>query len=204
MKKILGALLVASLYHAVPAVAAPSALLSYAGCPLGGNLTAVAIHPRTAGAPPARMVGSGSARQDVSVADGYRVMLAFPDTDAFVNLKIERSVPGHYAQDKQAVLDQMQAIGKRGPGGADALARSVDRGIDIAALNNPTLAGGIVSVYSLFDERQEVIATAYLLNQKRRAFQSYEEYQGLRDRFIGDLAGCMAALRGSGVSAPAK
>ena len=197
MKKVFGALLAASLLHAAPAVAAQSALLSYAGCPLGGNLTAVSINPRTAGAPPTRTVDADTSKQAVSVADGLRVMLAFPDTDPFVNLKVERSVPGHYAADKQLILDQLHTMAKRKPGAAGAVERSVDKGIDIAALNNPRLdGGGVVSMYTLFDDRQEVIATAYLLNQKRRAFQSYEEYRGLRDRFIGDLTTCMAMLRG--------
>jgi len=195
MKNILGTLLVASLLHAAPAGAAQSKLLSYAGCPLGGNLAAVAINPRTADSVPARTVDTDKGRQSVSVGEGLRVMLAFPDTDPFVNLKIERSVPGHYAQDKQVILDQLQFIGKRGPGGAAAVERSVDKGIDIAALNNPTLAGGVVSVYHLFDDEQEVVATAYLLNQKRRAFQTFEEYKGLRDRLIGDLTSCMTLLR---------
>ena len=176
-------------------MAAPSALLSYAGCPLGGNLAAVSINPRTTTAPPERTVATETGTAAVSVAEGYRVVLAFPDTDAFVNLKIERSVPGHYAADKQIVLDQLQSIAKRKAGGGGAVERSQDKGIDIAALNNSTLAGGIVSVYQLFDDEQEVIATAYLLNNQRRAFQTYEQYQGLRDRFVGDLASCMALLR---------
>jgi hypothetical protein len=194
MKKILGALLVASLFHAAPAMAAQSALLSYAGCPLGGNLRAVSINPRTAGAPPERSADSDSAKQAVSVADGVRVMLAFPESDPFVNLKIERSVPGHYAADKQIILDQLESMARRKRGAAGKVERSMDRGIDIAALNNSTLEGGIVSMVTLFDERQEIIATAYLLNNRRRAFQTFEEYQGLRDRFIGDLTSCMALL----------
>lgn len=196
MKKILAALLAASQFHAAPAGAAQSALLSYAGCPLRGNLVAVAINPRTADSPPTRRVDTESGRQAVSVVDGLRVILAFPDTDPFVNLKIERPVPGHYAADKQMILDQLHTMARRKRGGAGVVERSEDRGIEIAALNNSTLDGGIVSMYTLFDDRQEVVATAYLLNNKRRAFQTYEEYQGLRDRFIGDLATCMAMLRG--------
>jgi len=196
MKKLLGALLVALLFHGAPAAAAQSALLAYAGCPLGGNLTAVAIHGRTADSPPARTIDTDTGKQSVSVGEGYRVMLAFPNTDPFVNLKIERSVPGHYAADKQIILDQLQSMARRRPGGAGTVERSVDKGIDIAALHNSTLDGGGLSMVTLFDDQQEVIATAYLLNQKRRAFQTFEEYQVLRDRFIGDLTSCMALLRG--------
>ena len=203
MKNIPGVLLAASLFATLPAVAAQSALLSYAGCPLGGNLTAVAINPRSAGAPPTRAIDAVAGKQAVSVGEGVRVMLAFPESDPFVNLKIERSVPGRYAADKQLVLDQLQAMARRKRGEAGVVERSADKGIEIAALNNPRLEGGIVSMYTLFDDRQEIIATAYLLNNQRRAFQTYEEYQGLRDRFIGDFTSCMALLRGSGAPASA-
>ncbi|MDB5748385.1 MAG: hypothetical protein JWP72_3233 [Massilia sp.] len=69
-------------------------------------------------------------------------------------------------------------------------------GIDIAALNNNSLAGGVIGFYTLFDDRQEVIATAYLLNHdpKRRAFQTFDEYKALRDGFVRDFTSCMAAM----------
>jgi hypothetical protein len=200
MKRIPGAVLLASLIHVLPATAAAGALVAYTRCPLDGKLAAVSVDHRTAGSPPRRTIVMETGQRTVSVEDGYRVMLAFPDTDPFVNLKIERSVPGQYAADKQIILDQMQAMARRVPANADGLERSLDKGIDVAALNNRTLAGGVTSMYTLFDDEQEVIATAYLLNQKpeRRAFQTFDEYKVLRDRFIGDFTSCMAALRRTG------
>jgi hypothetical protein len=46
----------------------------------------------------------------------------------------------------------------------------------------------------LISEKQNVIATAYLLNQKpsERKFKDFAQYQALRDEFIFALALCMA------------
>lgn len=201
MKKIPGAVLLASLFHLLPATASAGALVAYTQCPLDGKLAAVSVDHRTAGSPPRRAIVTETGQQTVSVADGYRVMLAFPDTDPFVNLKIEQSVAGQYAADKKIILEQMESIARRVPANAGAVERRLDQGIDIAALNNRALAGGVTSMVTLFDDEREVIATAYVLNQKpaRRAFQTFEEYVTLRDRFIGNLTSCMAAIHDAAV-----
>ena len=196
MKKILTALFLAPLLHVTPATAAQqSPLVSYTQCPLNGNLTA-SSSVRAAVLPMKRTVGTEAGQRAISVADGYKVMLAFPNAGDFVNLKVERSVPGQYAADKQAVLDQMRHMVKRAPGNAARLEHHTDNGIDIAALNNNSLTGGVIGFYTLFDDKQEVIATAYLLNHdpKRRAFQTFDEYKALRDGFIRDFTSCMAAM----------
>jgi hypothetical protein len=129
-------------------------------------------------------------------------MLAFPATDPLVNLKVERSVAGQYAADRQVILDQMNAMARRGPANGRGVERRTEQGVEIVALHNPSLAGGIPGMVTLFDDAQEVILTAYLLTQKRRAFQNFEEYQTLRDRFVGDLAACMAGLRNRAAPPP--
>lgn len=203
MQQLLGVLLLAPLLH-IPAAAAAaqqSALAAYTQCPLSANLKATSIL-RGAVMPRERKVDTGAGQRTISVADGYKAMFAFPDTADFVNLKVERSVAGRYAADKQAVLDQMQQMVKRAPAGSGTgIERSNADGIDIAAINNTALVNGVISFYTLFDDKQEVIATAYLLNQdpKRRAFQSFEQYKTLRDGFVRDFTACMAAIN----SAPA-
>ena len=199
MKQLLGALFLAALLHIPSAAAEQSPLVSYTQCPLTGNLKATSII-RGAVMARERKVDTEAGQRTISVADGYKVMFAFPDTADFVNLKVERSVAGRYAADKQAVLDQMQQMVKRAPAGSGAgLERRIENGIDIAAINNTALVNGVISFTTLFDDRQEVIATAYLLNQdpKRRAFQNFDDYKALRDGFVRDFTACMAALNGT-------
>ncbi|MDB5933403.1 MAG: hypothetical protein JWQ01_747 [Massilia sp.] len=166
------------------------------GCQFGNGLKPRSIERWPAGKQ-SRMVQTSSGPKQVSVADGYRVMLAFPDTAPFVNLKLERSQPGRLAADRTAILAQMTSFAAT-PGAAVAPFRVIERnGIEIMALNNPTLSGGgVISIYTLISERDNVIATAYLLDQKpaQRKFQTYEQYQAMRDDFIYALALCMAEL----------
>lgn len=144
---------------------------------------------------PWRMVQTANGPKQVSVADGYHMLLEFPGTAPFVNLKLERSKPGRLAADRTAILAQMTSFAAQ-PGATVAPFRVVERnGVEIMALNNASLdSGGVISVYTLISEKTNVIATAYLLNQtpSRRKFTNFEQYQALRDEFIFALAVCMA------------
>jgi hypothetical protein len=145
----------------------------------------------------ARMVQTGNGPMPVSVADGYRMMLAYPGTKPFVNLKLERSQPGKLAADRTAILAQMTSFAAT-PGAQVAPFKVIARhGVEIMALNSSSLdGGGVISIYTLISEKSNVVATAYLLNQKpdERKFKDFQQYQQLRDDFIFALAVCMAEL----------
>lgn len=163
-------------------------------CSFGKDLQARNVSRWTAGA--SRMVQTANGPMQVSVADGYRMLLAFPGTAPFVNLKLERSQPGKLAADRTAILAQMTSFAAT-PGAQVAPFKVVERnGVEIMALNNSELRSGVISVYTLISEKSNVVATAYLLNQKpdERKFQNFEQYQALRDEFIYSLAVCMAEL----------
>jgi hypothetical protein len=174
----------------------PSELLPYTQCRLEGGLAPIAVE-RAPNLPMARPIDTSSGRKTVSVADGYRVMLAFPNTDPFVNLKIERSALGQYSSDKEGVLEQMQYMSANAANGATEFKRSVKRGIDVAELNRPDFKGGVISFYTLFDDKKSIIATAYILNQEadRRAFKDMADFRSRRDKFIQNYVSCMAAIR---------
>jgi hypothetical protein len=76
------------------------------------------------------------------------------------------------------------------------LETTTQNGIEILALNNPSIehAPGIISLYTLLDERSGTVATAYLLNARPnvREFASDEEYAAMRNRFIGLISDCMS------------
>jgi hypothetical protein len=163
-------------------------------CPFGKDLQARSVS-RWKEPTPWRMVQTSNGPKQVSVADGYHMQLAFPDTATFVSLKLERSKQGRLGADRTAILDQMTSFAAK-PGVTVAPFKVVERnGVEIMALNNPSLdSGGVISVYTLISEKTNVIATAYLLNQKpsQRKFKNYQQYQALRDDFIFALAVCMA------------
>ena len=147
--------------------------------------------------PMARPVETPSGTKHVSVADGYRVILAFPNTDPFVNLKIEVSVAGLYAEDKNVVLEEMQAMVAASGDPKLRLERRTRRGVEVASLNRSKLEGGVIGIYALFDDAESMIVTAYVLNQlsERRAYQDMEGYKKMRDTFVEEYIQCMATNR---------
>jgi hypothetical protein len=167
-----------------------------ASCPFGNGLLAHSVE-RWPGDAPKRMVQTSTGPMPVSVADGYRMLLAYPNSKPFVNLKLERSQPGKLAADRTAILGQMTTFAAT-PGAPVSPFKVIERnGVEIMALNSPSLdGGGVISIYTLISEKSNVIATAYLLNQKpaERKFKDYRQYQQLRDDFIFALAVCMAEL----------
>jgi hypothetical protein len=158
-----------------------------------------------------RQVMTARGPRAVSLADGYRVMLAYPGSDYFANVKIELSQEPRYPDDKDAIVDNMQylanqssrearakvAVERRSYKGFDSYAVNFPT-IDFFIPNNPpTLGGGPVGTYVLFDETRKVIVTVYFLNQRpeRRRFKTIEEWRVLRDRFLDSYTTCLASSR---------
>jgi hypothetical protein len=113
-----------------------------------------------------------------------------------VNLKIELSVKGRFSADKRNALEEMKHVSDTSHG-TPALERGMQHGVDMAALNRARLEGGVISIYSFFDDESGIIATAYILNQlpERRAFRDLQQYRILRDRFVEEFTSCMSMLR---------
>ena len=169
----------------------PDPLKFYTECRFSDGLRIVEVD-RLPSDVRSRSVKTASGDKSISMIDGYRIMLAYPDTDYFINLKVEKSAPMRYIQDKKHIIESfefMSAQSKMSP-----LVRYKKSGYEIYGLNRMTIQqGGVISIYTLFRDDQETILTAYLLNQdpNRRKFQSFEEYCFLRDRFLSDYLFCI-------------
>lgn len=145
-----------------------------------------------------RTVKTSSGPKEVSTADGYRLMIYRKSSSPLVNLKLERSAEGRFANDRLLIIDQMKelAAGTKPPYQA-SLETSMKNGIEVLAVNNTDIehVSGVISLYSLLDAANGNVATAYVLNQRPevREFATNAEYAGLRDRFIRLLSDCMAS-----------
>jgi hypothetical protein len=142
-----------------------------------------------------RSVETPTGNKTVTLADGYRVILATSQGEAFVNLKVELSSTAEAAADRAAVEEQMKLFSsRRGPGPKD-FQRTAHGGVEVLELHQPNLEdGGPVSFYSIFVPSKAIIATLYVLNQKpdKRAFSTYGEYEALRDQAVKLIQGCAA------------
>lgn len=140
----------------------------------------------------ARSVATARGPMQVSLADGYALMMYYGGKEPFANLKIERSVAGKFDLDRKAIALQMEALAD---GGKVAPQRSTQNGIEVVALDNPASGeSGVRSLIDFFDVRTGTIATAYMLQQspEAREYASDAAYKILRDRFVSGLSACMA------------
>jgi hypothetical protein len=164
-------------------------------CFSGGEFHAESTERRTA-ASPFRTVDTTAGPRQVSVADGYRLMIYRSSKQPLVNLKIERSMEGKFDDDRAAIMLQLARLADSSkPPNAVIVEHSTQNGIAIAALNNRAIGTpGVVSMLQLFDAASGTIATAYILNQAPavREYADEDTYRVLRDRFIGTLSACMA------------
>ena len=144
-----------------------------------------------------RSVKLATGEGQVSVADGYRLMLFRKGSLPFVNLKIERSAEGRFAADRDTIVAQMQQMSASSkPPHLVPLETDTRQGVEVLGLNNPkiTQSSGVISLYTLLHAASGTVATAYLLNQPadKREFATDAQYHALRDQFLAALAACMA------------
>ncbi len=141
-----------------------------------------------------RTISLAGADHQISVLDGYRVMLASASGQYFVNLKIERSAADKAEADRDTIRRQMQAVASRGPeGSSQPLKSQQGAGIETLGLDQPSLDFGTLGFYTLFVPQADLVVTAYLLNQPqaRRDFASYADYERLRDQALNQIKACL-------------
>ncbi|MGK5064941.1 hypothetical protein [Janthinobacterium sp. LB3P112] len=144
-----------------------------------------------------RSVKLATGEGQISVADGYRLMLFHKGSLPFVNLKIERSAEGRFAADRDTIVAQMQQMSANSkPPQLVPLETDTRQGVEVLGLNNPkiTQSSGVISLYTLLHAASGTVASAYLLNQPadKREFATDAQYQALRDQFLASLVACMA------------
>ena len=148
--------------------------------------------------------------EKVTVKAGYRAMYTYSDTDYFSNTKIEQSAKGMYEQDKNIVIDAIKhdfnrkkervyGYLKENPSLKEKIAPFKAKGKDYIELEENTykgykyisytenvigLTGNTISQLHIFVPENEIIVTAYLLNQKKAKFKTIDEFLKLRREFI--------------------
>lgn len=145
-----------------------------------------------------RQVNTELGPRKVSLADGYQTVLAYPSASFFANLRIERSQAERYAADKDAVVSSLRRLAFADPYNPLKLSNEERGGLQIHGLNQTDFsAAGPVAVYSLFDDKRQIITTVFFLNQKPggRGFRNPQQFQEQRDRMLEDYVACVAKLK---------
>ncbi len=132
----------------------------------------------------------------IQMLAGRRIMFAYGlGSDSFANVKPELLPAKSWQQDKENLLDEIQAMLR-----ADFTTRpstSLPRkmhGIEVHGLDRTDLKSGTLGFFVLFDNADHIATSVYLLNQEplTRHFQTIEQYRDLRARFLDRYTGCIA------------
>ncbi len=136
---------------------------------------------------PWREVVVGGTPRLVSVVDGYRVTYSYPRHLAFATLRVERSDPARYAEDKATVAAYFAEMARADPG-----LDLVESG-DSQTLSKRALAGRTLAMTQIFFDAEGVIARVSFHNQEpgHRRFQTFEEFARLRDAFTRGYIECV-------------
>jgi hypothetical protein len=142
-----------------------------------------------------RTVTTSKGEQAVSLADGYRVMVAYNEhKDWFANIKAEKSITAEYEQDKELVIENLKWAAST----SKEMESQEPAKISIAeyegyGTSKRTLVGNMLGIYVLFSDVNHTITTLYFINQnpKRKRFQTIEEWRVLRDEFLKTYTICL-------------
>ncbi len=171
----------------------PDTLKPYTSCQFEDELKIVQVDQLPRGVK-SRTVETLSGEKKVSLAAGYRVMVAYPRTDFFANIKAEKSNPNDYAKDKEAVIENLKwAIAKSKEMESQEPIKVSYNGFEGYALNRKSLIGGTLGITVLFSDTEHTILTIYFLNQnpKKRKFETIEDWRALRDKFLNRYTSCL-------------
>ena len=142
-----------------------------------------------------RTVTTSKGEQAISLADGYRVMVAYnEDRDWFANIKAEKSVTTEYEQDKEFVIENLKWAASTSKELESQEPVKVSLGeYEGYGTSKRTLVGDTLGIYVLFSDVNHTIITFYFINQnpKRKRFQTIEEWRLLRDEFLKTYTTCV-------------
>jgi hypothetical protein len=177
-------------------------LKDYTTCKASDDLKIKEVTRRNSG-DKYREVTIGKDKYKVSVIDGYRVMFSYPDLPYyFANVKIERSEPGKYAEDKKILVDQLKYYSSTKDTTALIFAdKAALNGFEHYGLDRDKIdVGGTLGTHLLFHDPTHLVVTVYFLNQSkaalfnRRRFDNIDEYRELRDDFLNRYSECLKLI----------
>lgn len=143
-----------------------------------------------------RTVQTSKGEQKVSLADGYRVMVAYnDDKDWFANIKAERSFDADYEQDKERVIEELKwaASTTKELENPEPVKVSFNGYEGYGTGKRALKTGNMLGIYVLFSDAHRTITTFYFINQneKRRRFATIEEWRTVRDEFLNTYTRCI-------------
>lgn len=173
-------------------------LKPFTTCELSNGLKIVQVD-RLPKSVKSRTVETSKGDKKISLADGYRVMVAYNENrDWFANIKAEKSVTAEYERDKEFVVENLKWAASTSKDLESQEPVKVSFGeFEGYGTSKRMLAGNMLGIYVLFSDTDRTITTIYFINQnaKRKRFQTIEEWQVVRDEFLKTYTNCVKNSR---------
>ena len=148
-----------------------------------------------------RTVQTSNGDRKISLADGYRVMVAYNDKrDWFANIKAEKSFPEEYERDKEGVIENLKWAASTTKDLEEREPVKVSfNGFEGYGTSKRALTGNLLGMYLLFSDKDKTITTFYFINHnaKRQRYQTIEEWRTIRDEFLNTYTTCINNARRS-------
>ena len=142
-----------------------------------------------------RTVKTSQGDRKISLADGYRVMVAYNEhRDWFANIKAEKSFTAEYQRDKEGVIENLKwAASTTSDLESPELLKVSFNGYEGYGTSKRALTGNLLGIYLLFSDVDHTITTIYFINHNanRKRFQTIEEWQAVRDEFLKTYTTCV-------------
>ena len=170
-------------------------LKPYTTCKLDSGLRIVQVDRLPKGVK-SRTVETSKGDQKISLADGYRVMVAYNnDRDWFANIKAEKSLTAEYERDKEGVIENLKwaASTSKELESPEPVKVSFNGYEGYGTSKRALGTGDMLGIYVLFSDIERTITTFYFINQnvKSKRFQTIEEWKTVRDEFLNTYTTCI-------------
>lgn len=135
-----------------------------------------------------RTLATAKGDAKITIADGYTVLYNNKRKSPFINLKVELSQPQNYAADTVNVLENLSYLNSKSTDmQSDKLLTMHYNGFNIYGLSRKSLdAGSTLGIFAMFPGNNTIVYFYFNnLSAETRTLKSIEDYQGLRNDFIG-------------------
>jgi hypothetical protein len=130
----------------------------------------------------------------VPLLAGRRVQFAYPGADTYASVKVELLPEANFLANRKLLTDDFDDIVASDKGVVrNTTRKSPFNGFSINGMDRTSLQGTTLGIYLLIDDHSRIATTIYLLNPKKGAIKTAEDYARMRDTFLFNYTKCIRA-----------
>ncbi len=140
------------------------------------------------------LADNGDLLEGVSRTDSFRIMIDFKTPDYFANVRVDRSIPKDYADDKEILIRWINFVNRERKDSETKFARETyTNNFETYSINRTTIEINEIGATVFFDDKNKIVVTIYFLLQRpnNRKYQNLDEWKSFRDSFLDVYTKCI-------------